>query len=253
MFRTKAGIPVNPVSVETALLLREKTLSEFGILPVQVTEACAYSFAMVVRFALGLSAEGAKTACIVNDSMAGLVALATARHLLNSGADVELIFAGSLDGLSAEMEHQLNIFGGYGASLTVFDKLEETEGVLTLLGSCHNSLHGMSAFGTAATEFGKSINDMLNDLATPIYAVEFPLSMDPHTGKSQGSVLYASATLCLGVPTHGILHGEDYCGRVYVCDALIPRPLYQQHGLDYSLVFSEQPVQQLIRVTESAE
>jgi NAD(P)H-hydrate repair Nnr-like enzyme with NAD(P)H-hydrate epimerase domain len=246
MFKTKAGIEVPTLSTAQVASLRAATEATYGILPLQVTEACAFSFAMVVRYALGLSAEGAKTACIVGDSLAGWICLATARHLINSGAEVELIYVGSLENPSEQLERQLNILGGYNASLTVWDSIQEQAAIETILGTCHNSLHGLAKLGEPADAFGKQINEMLNELSTPIYAVDFPLSVDTDSGASQGSPLYASATLCPGVPLQGLHAAEEYTGRLYVCDALIPRPLYQEYGVDFANVFSEQPVQQLI-------
>jgi NAD(P)H-hydrate repair Nnr-like enzyme with NAD(P)H-hydrate epimerase domain len=246
MFKTKAGVLVPTLQTDQIAALRSKTEQVFGLSPLQVTEACAFSFAMVVRYALGLSAEGAKTACIVGDTLAGWICLATARHLINSGAQVELIYVGNLDAPSVQLETQLNILGGYNVSLTVWDSIAEKDSIETIIGTCHNSLHGLADLGKPADQFGKQINEMLNELSTPIYAVDFPLSVNTDTGESQGSPLYASATLTLGVPPAGLLTAEEYTGRLYVCDALIPRPLYHDFEIDCSKVFSEQPVQQLV-------
>jgi NAD(P)H-hydrate repair Nnr-like enzyme with NAD(P)H-hydrate epimerase domain len=247
VLKTKTGIDIPSVSAKIATQMRNRAITEFGIPPLLMAESCAFSFAMVVRNALGLSAEGGISSCIVNDSFSGLVVLATARHLINAGASVQLIYAGSLDEVSKDMETQLNILGAYGCGLTVWDKLEDAQTIGALLEQGHNCLLGTIKFDSPNDPFQKATNELLNELNTPIYCFDFPTQVDPDTGKSLGSPLYASATVCAGVLVNGIESAEDYTGRIYVCDSVIPRPLYEQLVPDFPVIFSEQPVQAVVR------
>ena len=249
MLKTKAGISVPTVDPAILAEIRLSMQQEFGISTAAVIESCAFSFAMIVRFALGLSTTGARSACIVNDTLAGCVALATSRQLINAGADVELIFAGSLDNVSQEIEQQLNILGAYGLPLTVWSDPNDSSNIADILGYCHNSMLGLNSIAGLKSEdidFVKSINNLLNEQSTPIYAAEFPTQVDMKTGKSLGTPLYASATVTFGLPVLGAEFAEDYVGRLYVCDSLIPKPLYEKYGFNCQELFSEQPVQQLL-------
>lgn len=249
MLKTKADISVPSVSPLILAQIRQAMTEEYGINLSAIIEACAFSFAMVSRFALGLSASGAKSACIINDTFAGCVALATARQLINAGAEVELIFAGSLDNVSQQIEQQLNILGAYGLPLTVWSNPNDSSNISDILSTCHNSLLGLCSLQglqTTDIKFVKSINSLLNELTTPIYAAEFPTQVDLETGSSLGEPLYASATVTFGLPLQGAEKSEDYVGRLYVCDSLIPKPLYERYGFNCQELFSEQPVQQLI-------
>lgn len=85
-FITKDNLPVRSISLEQQQRLFSQLTSEFGISQLQMVEAGAFSLAMVVRFALGLSAEGGASIGVINDSLAGAIAVAGIRHLTNSGA-----------------------------------------------------------------------------------------------------------------------------------------------------------------------
>jgi NAD(P)H-hydrate repair Nnr-like enzyme with NAD(P)H-hydrate epimerase domain len=244
---TKSGIQVPSISAKQALELRQATMQEYGIPALLMAESAAFSFAMVVRNSLGLSAEGGRSACLVNDSFAGLVVLATARHLLNAGAEVELIFSGDISTLSSDIECSLNILGNYGCSLTVWDNPDDAANIGAILESCHNCLLGTTKLDVLDNPFQRATNNLLNELNTPIYCFDFPTQVDPDTGKSVGAPLYASATVCAGIPTTGIELAEDYTGRIYVCDSLIPKPLFEKFNIEMPTLFSEQPVQAIVR------
>lgn len=244
MFKTKAGLELPGISSNDLQKIRTALLEEIGLTYPQLTEAASYSMAMVVRFALGLSAAGGKVACIFDDTLTGWIALATTRHLMNAGSNAELIFIGDAEHPSPDLELQIAPFNAVGQSLTVWTSPDQNSAIASILETCHNSLCGYYKLGVAVTPFEQQINEMLNELTTPIYTIEAPPGIDADTGKSQGSPLYASCTLSLGAPLIG-LAGSDYVGRHYVCDLSIPPGLYRTAGMDLSPIFADQPVQQI--------
>lgn len=251
MFTSKSGIKIPPVQSADLKALRERLVSEYGISWVQIVEASSYSMAMVVRYALGLSAEGGKVACIFDDCLSGWVSLATVRHLVNAGAQTELIFIGDADTASEELKHQLAPLDKMGQSVTLWRDLDDAEAISGILSTCHNSLCGYFDIGRTPNAFHKAINDLLNDMSTPIYAIECPPGVDPDTGKSLGSPLFASCTMALGAPLVGLVEGFDYVGRYYVCDISLTQELWSGSisgdVSGYHKLFAEQPVQQLLK------
>lgn len=245
MFKTKTGISLPGASPEQLLEMRKRLIEEFGFTYPQLVEAASYSMAMVVRFALGLSAEGGRVACIFEDSLTGWISLATVRHLLNAGSEAELIYIGSQERVSDQLNLQLGPLGKMGCSVTVWTKAEENETIADLLSGCHNSLCGYYDISRAITPFEKNINEVLNELSTPIYTIEGPPGIDPLTGQSQGSPLYASCTMSLGAPLTGFITGNDYLGRHYLCDISLTKELYKVIDSDFSIVFADQPVQEI--------
>lgn len=245
VFQTKAGVQIPGISSADLLKLRSDLLTEVGINTTQIVEAASYSMAMVVRFALGLSAAGGRVSCIFEDTLSGWITLATVRHLLNGGGEAELIFIGDLEKASPDLEQQLNPLDKMGQVVTLWNNPDDNGHITSIIGSCHNCLCGYYELGRPIRPFEKNINELLNEMNTPIYTVEAPPGMDPDTGKSQGSPLYASCTLSLGAPLSGLVTGSDYAGRHYVCDISLTKDLYAKVGMDFAPVFSDQPVQQI--------
>ncbi len=248
MFQTKAGIQIPGIPSADLLALRTELLQEYGITTTQLVEACSYSMAMVVRFALGLSAFGGRVACIFDDTLTGLISVATVRHLINAGSEAELVFIGDIEKASTDLELQLKPLEKMEQSLTLWNSPDDNHHITTILQSCHNSLCGYYKLGQTPTTFEYNVNELLNDLTTPIYAIESPPGVDPDTGKRHGSALYASCTMSLGAPLMGLFNGSDYVGRHYVCDTSITRALYGKVGMDLCEVFADQPVQQIFPV-----
>lgn len=253
MFQTKTGIQIPGISSADLLRLRGALVSELGITMPQIVEAASYSMAMVVRFALGLSAMDGKVACIFDDTLTGWITLATVRHLINAGSSAELIFIGDEKTPSPDLELQVAPLNAMGQSMTVWRNSSENEAISALLGTCHNSLCGYFELGRPIKPFEKEINELLNELATPIYAIECPPGVDSDTGKSQGSPLYASCTLSLGAPLQGLGKKSDYVGRHYLCDISLTKTLYQTADMDLCPVFAEQPVQQILPIENAEE
>lgn len=245
MFKTKSGITFPGIQPSQLVEIRKQLVESYEYSYPQLVEAASYSMAMVVRFALGLSAEGGRVACIFNDTLTGWVTLATVRHLINAGSQADLIYIGSQETTTDQLNLQLAPLGKMGCSVTLWSNEQESEAIADILSNCHNSLCGYYDLTRPISVFERSINDLLNELNTPIYTVEAPPGIDPETGKSQGSPLYASCTLSLGAPLAGLVGGQDYIGRHYLCDISIPKELYAVAGLDLSQVFSDQPVQQI--------
>ncbi len=252
MFQTKAGLQIPGISSKDLLALRSTLQEDYGLTLAQIVEACSYSMAMVVRFALGLSASGGRVACVFDDTLTGLIGIATVRHLINGGGEAELIFIGDIETASPDLELQLRPLDRMGQSLTLWKSVDDNHHIASILQSCHNSLCGYYELGRTPSPFENNINELFNELTTPIYAIESPPGLDPDTGKRNGSALYASCTMSLGAPLQGLLVGSENVGRHYVCDISFTKELYEKVGMDLREVFADQPVQQITPIKSSA-
>ncbi len=251
VFRTKTGILLPGFGSANILNMRKALQAEYGITTAQIVEASSYSMAMVVRFALGLSSEGGEVVAIVDDCLAGYTVLATARHLVNSGAKAH-IFLGS-DSSSVDLELQLKPLLRTGVPIDPLPaEISEDSPLAQLIGSSHNLLLGIYKDGQASNPRYNSLISTLNELQTPIHCVEAPNGIDPNTGEQQEPVLFASSTLSLGAPLAGLFKSSDLAGRHYLCDISIASALYTSEGFDLSPLFSEQPVLQIFANKEEA-
>lgn len=239
VFYTKEGIAFTGVLPPAALAMRKALFSDFGLLPCQVSEAASYSMAMVVRYALGLSATGGKVLALVNDSLSGCIALATIRHLKNAGADARVVILDEKKTFGPELQLQLRILERLGIKPQSWASCEE------LLPSCHNVICGLFDFESAPSkEMGKVIS-LLNECHLPVHTIEAPIGVDLNTGKVGPTPLYASSTLSLGAPYAALKIAHDLVGRHYLCDISIPSSLYEKEGMDLSPLFADQPVVQI--------
>lgn len=241
-FYDKKGYHFPGVSEQQLIDARRVLTGEFGVSNLQIAEAASYSLAMVVRFALGLSASGGKVCVVFNDSLAGEVALACARHLCNAGGNVVLLPFCTLSNASDELKHQLYTLGKMDISPSTPETLDLIQGymnhshnlIFALYGGSVNSTFGMD-------EFVK----LLNESQLPIHCIEAPYGVNSDTGAAEDEPLFASSTLSLGAPLKGLYTGSDYVGRHYVCDISLTSTIYRSMGEDLTPLFSDQPVVQV--------
>lgn len=249
-FQTKQGVHFNGVSTAQLNALRNELRDEYGILPIQTIEAASYSMAMVVRFALGLSAAGGKVCAVAKDSLAGCVALATVRHLVNAGANAQvLLLVEDPTQISAELTRQVAPLKKLQVPLPDLGAVSEIDGFTEFLSSAHNVIFGTFAQETIGDEFVQGLSDLLNEERTPVHCIEAPAGVDPDSGAALATPLYASSTLSLGAPFAGLYAGRDYVGRHYLCDVSASAQLYRKHQCDdLSGFFSDQPVVQILPI-----
>lgn len=245
-FHDPEGRCFNGVSSEQKNELTQKLISKVGLHSLQIEEAASFCLAMIVRYALGLSAAGGSIGLLANDTLAGRVALAGARHLSNAGSVVSVFVEGNPS--SDEFSHQRKILEMLGVP---FHSLSDLTELKNFLPNCHNIICGLYSLNDASLHSSrKELIDTLNDASTPIHAIECPLGLDVDTGKAVKPSLIASSTLCLGAPFKGFLEGRDFLGRLYVCDISIPGGLYEEVGShDLSGLFHSQPVVQIHPLT----
>ena len=248
VFKTKNGQELPSVTAATLVAMRRELHERYSITPTQVAEAAGYSMAMVVRYALGLSAREGQVCVMASDNLSGLVALATLRHLVNGGAAGAALVTGNPQMRSPELTAQLTPLAAMGVPIEELEPLFTGGYLERILADCHNVLWGASDISANAVPHLAGIIGVLNEGRTPVHAVELPGGVDPDSGKPIGTALFASSTLSLGAPLAGLSAGRDRVGRHYVCDISLPKDAFDRAGVVWSPIFSEQPVVQIFPV-----
>lgn len=245
-FKTKSGFEFQGFTRDSLLRMHEELASEFCLSKDVLAEAASYSMAMVVRFALGLSASGGKVCSVAKDTLAGYVALATIRHLVNAGAQAQVLLLLE-EGASAspELTRQVTALEKLGVMLPDPGNADEMDSFTEFLKSSHNIIFGVYSPNGAPDEFITAVSELLNEERTPVHCIEAPPGLDVDNGSAVPGALYASSTLSLGAPLRGLNKGKDFVGRHYVCDVSFSRELYSKHGPDLTGLFAEQPVIQI--------
>ncbi|MCI5065269.1 hypothetical protein MRY87_06060, partial [bacterium] len=237
-FQTESGIPVPGSSLVALQRGIEELSTHYSLSREVLLEGPAYSFAMVTRFALGLSATGGKCCGIIRDSFCGGIVINCLRHLVNGGSDAGILVLGSADS-HHHIAGALQSAQAYGIPIEYWEKKEQTAAVQELLSDCHNVL-----FGTADIDLPTSSNptsskgdaegdemlneavQTLNEMSIPVHTVLAPSGFDLHTGERTGELLFASSTLSLGSPLAPLEKYPDLIGRHYLCDLSLPLTYY---------------------------
>lgn len=246
VFRTKAGKELHGISTEQTRKMWQELFGTYGMLPSQITEAASYSMAMVVRFALGLSAQGGKVFVLVDDSICGWIAAATLRHLTNAGADGAILLDCDPDKASKDLELQAAPLQARNMPIATLAEFLTDPRAQEMIDGCHNIICGIFNPDKQLSPEMQRLIPILNESATPVHCIGAPLGVDVETGTPGEVPLYASSTLSLGAPFQGLYAGDEFVGRHYLCDISCPPELYTALGEDLSQLFSDQPVVQIL-------
>ncbi len=217
-------------------------LQECGLNPLQMVEACGFSSAMVIRFALGLSSSGGTVTALASDSFFGWVTLACARHLLNGGASVHLVVIPGRSATSEPWQRLLLAAERLGGHVHEWNISQNCTEVAEKVESCHNVVCGLSDAGDTILPWTRKIIEFMNESAIPVHTIGTPLGLSPHRGPCGSDLLYASSTLSLGLPFEALYHDPDLIGRHYLCDMSWGLKRYTQLGFKGEPLFAEQPV-----------
>ncbi len=249
IFVSPKGEKIKAVSTETLAHVRLEQKERYAISMLQVSEAAAFSFAMVIRHALGTFAKDGVVSAIVGSSLAGAVVAATARHLTNAGATLR-VFVLDQEALEPATKEQLTILSKLSVEVYQVRGRRGFTDVVDSFDSAHTVLWGMHGSSRDSEEVSAQFTERLNEHTVPVHTVDSPPGIDPTTGERVGTVLYASSTLSLGMVLSGLFRANTFVGRHYICDALIPATLYQAVDLSLGELFSEQPVIKITPVEE---
>jgi YjeF-related protein N-terminus len=243
-YRTNYGEVIPLCSTVEWAAATDLTLTQDAALPLQLVENTAFGWAMVVRHALGLSCSGGRVTALVRENLFGLVTLATARQLLNSGSRLTIVADRSTDGpLRDTFQGYLNAAARRGAAIETHTVLSSwREGALRYL-DAHMVLCAPD-FPSESPLDGRysCLCESLNEAKTPVHTLGWPIGMDPDTGHTIGEVLYASTTLSIGAALRGLTFAPDYVGRHYLADAQWDLGIYASLGYAGEPLFREQPV-----------
>jgi NAD(P)H-hydrate repair Nnr-like enzyme with NAD(P)H-hydrate epimerase domain len=240
-FFTLQGYQVPGVSAALFEELLRELKETFLVSETQIAESAAYSTSMVIRHALGLSAEGGIVSIIADDSLQGRIALNAGRYLRHAGAACHALVYGT--SLSEDFERAAR-------ALEVLEvpihKAKSSERIATWLEtSVQRSQHMLIGLHYAKATNALSDLQLINEAICPAHAISAPPGIDPDTGKAAPGAIFASSTLSLGVPLNGLYQARQYVGRHYVCDISLSARVLDQEGSSHPL-FADQPVQVLL-------
>jgi hypothetical protein len=247
-YRINSGRTFGPLAPGKIEAIRAQLWDHYGITVTQSIEAASFSLAMVVRYALGLSATGGKVAAIVAPCFAGGVVLAGMRHLVNAGCQgIILEIPGNEPNrkVADSYAHQLSILEKMGVPKVLWESHLPLEPFHEALVDMHNVIFGVTKGSPTDGQLVDRVSNLMNEIRTPVHCVECPWGLNTATLSLEGVTLYASSTLSCGAVLEGLYQFRDYVGRHYICDLSIPETLTAPHEPGLNHLFSEQPVLQI--------
>lgn len=241
-FFSQTGDPIPGVSPDTLPQLWKSLESEFQLPPVLAIEGVSYSLAMVVRVALGLTAAGGNILVVADNSIRGAVALSGLRRLANAGAGGQAIVIsnGEEEKLVRDEQKRLSAIGITCTRCAASEVASQTDEVID---NFHCVIAGLESYKRAPQL--EALTGTLNESHVPTHCIEVSPGLDLDSGDTSRAV-FASSTLALGAPISGLTNFRDYTGRLYLCDISCPAALYARYGHDFSTLFCDQPVTQLL-------
>lgn len=159
----------------------------------------------------------------------GAVGLAAARHLLNWGADVQIICSYPAEEYEGIAQSQLQRLIAMGAPLAWAEQGWE-------LPPCDLVIDAIIGCGLRGNPRGRArdLIQLANSTVAPILSLETPSGLDTESGEIYTPCVHAQATLSLGLPRRGLLAPgtETVRGTLFLGDVGIPGALWWDLGLE---------------------
>ena len=226
------------VTSEIMRSLDRKTAESFGIASSVLMENAGRSVAQAIIKEFDPQAKkGVVVFCGKgNNGGDGFVA---ARHLINKGYHVDVIFFGK----NKELSEDAGV--NYTALSRVTDVIHEIKDVsefdktdinLKEKGIIIDALLGTGIKGSVKEPYASAIN-LINSSGLPVVAVDIPSGIDADTGAVAGITVRAKKTITFGLAKIGLVvyPGAEFAGNVEVVDISIPDRLVQQTHIPYNL------------------
>ncbi|MEW5796251.1 MAG: NAD(P)H-hydrate dehydratase [Candidatus Zixiibacteriota bacterium] len=162
-----------------------------------------------------------------------------ARHLAQSGVDVQIFFIGPARELSADA--RLNFDRAEDLKLTMTE-VKSTADLPEML-ECDLAVDAVfgTGFSGAPRGIAADIIGYINDLGTIIVAVDLPSGLNSDTGDCEGAVIEADYTYTLALPKFGLFlsPGREASGDVEIIPIGIPDDVIAKFNLRISLATIE--------------
>lgn len=249
VLRGLPGLPGLPsVSAAQMAEIDRAAIEEFGIGLEMLMENASRQIAAAARICLEGSVAGKRIVALAGHGSNGGDALGAARHLLNWGAVVTSLVAGSPERLRPVPRRQFDILAAMASSprpvaVEGGDTLVEADALDEELAHADLVLDGLLGYSVSGAPWGEiaALIRLANRSRARILAIDLPSGMHPDTGEPLGLAIRAAVTVTLALPKTGLLKtpSRNLVGELLLADIAIPPLAYARFGIDASAVFVE--------------
>jgi len=209
------------MSVEQVRAFDKWAIEELGIAGVVLMENAGRDCAVLIRDNLR-GVENAKVVIFCGTGNNGGDGFVIARHLRNTGMDVETVVCGDKAKIKGDAKANLHILERLSRPVEELDLSGEVNDRVAELTSGANmvvdALFGTGLRGELSPEHQRLI-EAINEAGVPILAVDTPSGLDCDTGEVLGAAIRATYTMTLAAMKKGFVqneHAKEYTGQIYL-------------------------------------
>jgi NAD(P)H-hydrate epimerase len=207
-----------------------RATEEYGIPGLVLMENAGLKVFDCVRRVLG-GVDGKRVVVLAGKGNNGGDGLVAARHLLQNGARVKVLFNGDPAEAAGDAGVNLEIWKRLGQRLHLLQDRNAVQLLqLALLPAdlVVDALFGTGFRGEVRDRARKAI-EAVNESGKPVVAVDIPSGVEADTGAVRGPAVQATHTVTFGLPKLGLVlePGAGRTGELHVVDISLPRPLLE--------------------------
>lgn len=232
------GLPVRVFRTEEMREIDRVTIEEYGIPGMVLMENAGLQVLRVVVGILG-SFPGRRAVVLCGKGNNGGDGFVVARHLINSGSQVQVFLAGEAEAVKGDVRTNLDILDRMGVVPVELgpETIREFRETLKDADLIVDALFGTGFAGAASGFHGEAIeavNRARSEYGLTVVAVDIPSGLPGDTGRPAGPCIRADKTVTFGFPKPGQLlyPGAEYVGGLIVADISLPTGAPGRAGLD---------------------
>lgn len=211
-------------------------IEEYGVTLLQMMENAGRNLAGLTGEMLDGMVKGKRIAVLCGGGNNGGGGMAAARHLVNSGVDVQVALALPAEKLKDAPARQLRTLRAMRVNIS--DDFPTGNFDLII-----DALIGYGLRGATRGKIAQWIQKA-NHSAVPILSLDIPSGLDADTGVPLGDCIRADATLTLALPKVGMREdgASKYLGELFIGDISVPIQLFREMGIEMAHSFTFSPI-----------
>jgi ADP-dependent NAD(P)H-hydrate dehydratase / NAD(P)H-hydrate epimerase len=225
--------------------LDEKAVRQFGMPSILLMENAGRSVIEEIERRFG-SIDGAAILVVSGKGKNGGDGFVAARHAVQRGADVTVLFLGNQTELQGDVKSNYDVLkNAVGTRLTLIRSFKGKEFSRTRFDYIIDAIFGTSFHGEIHGKFKTVVEWINSQNRSKIIAVDIPSGVNASTGECSSAFVRAHLTVTMALPKVGLFlgKGREATGSVAVADIQMPAPLMNQLKSQQFLV-EEKDVQQ---------
>lgn len=228
------------INGEASRRMDKEAMETYGLDTLVLMENAGLRSADYAASLLNEQPENARVSVIVGKGNNGGDGLVMARHLFNKGFDVEIFCLGQPESFSPAAKTNWQVVQAMDIKTTFLEQVRDlTLFRVKLLASSLivDAIFG-SGFKGEMTGLAKEVVEIVNQVHSPVLALDIPSGIDADTGEIGRTFIEADYTISFALPKFGniLAPGGEYNGILNVVDISFPKDLIAEKEKDDAVI-----------------